>query len=167
MKKLSLLFFCVIFIFTSCSPKPAPIAKCFSARFSANCNGVKAEGSITNNSHNITTVKITCPESMNGYTYSYKNNALTVKYRAMYVNAAEDYLPQGALPTVLYNILKSLNKEDNCYLSGTYNSYAEYKGSCDSGKYTITTEFSTGIIRKIRVDSMDFVCRLKNVKILD
>lgn len=169
MRKITLLFFSVLIIllaFTSCHKEPAPIVCNFSGKFTAFCNGVKIQGKAVVNKNNILSLAISSPESMESYTYYYKEDRLFVKFENMKVKAGSNYLPKTAFPSIVYNIFRSLSKENNCYLSGENELYAEYKGNCDSGEYTITTQYSMGTIDEIRIEAIDFKIKFKALKII-
>ena len=167
MKKLSLLFLFILIFFTSCSNSPSPIVRSFSAQVSATSGGVEIKGKITANKQNIFTAQITSPSTMKGYTYTYKDSKLRLEYKGMIVDAEEEYLPDTAFPTVIYNVLKSLNKENNCYLSSSDNALAVYKGKSDSGDFILTAEFTTGAIKKIEVEDINFTVEFSNIKIIN
>lgn len=166
MKKLSLLFLCALFLLSSCSSQPCEIVRSFSAEISASCNGENIKAHITANKQNVLTVRIRSPKAMKGYTYSYKGDALTVKYKTFKVDTQSSYLPNTAFVSVIYNVLKSLNKENNCYFAGAKEAFAEYKGNSDSGKYVISTQYTTGVISKIELKGIDFNADFTNVKII-
>ena len=85
----------------------------------------------------------------------------------MIVDAEEGYLPDSAFPAVIYNVLKSLNKENNCYLSSSDNAFAVYKGKSDSGDFILTAEFTTGAVKKIEVESIGFTAEFSNIKLIN
>ena len=168
MKKITLLFFSVfmVFAFTSCKKQPAKVVTDFSAGFTAHCNGVEICGNAVVNKNNVLNLTISSPESMNGYVYSYKDDALTIQFGTMKIETDTNYLPKTAFPSVLYNIFRSLRKDNNCYLDTSTELFAEYKGKCDNGEYTIITQFSMGTISEIKIDSSDFYIKFKGVEIL-
>jgi hypothetical protein len=155
-KKLSLLFFSLIFVLSSCAQDPAPIVKSFTSVVSSNCNGQKIKAKVTSDNHNVIYIEVSSPASMKGYSYTYKDNTLTIKYKTFKVTAETSYLPDTAFSSIIYNVLTALNKENNCYCTGSDNGWATYGGKCDSGKFKITTEYSTGVIRKIEIKSINF-----------
>lgn len=165
MKKLPLLFFCVIFLFTSCSAEPAPIARSFTANVTATCNKVKIRAKVTAEEHNLLTVSIYSPKAVRGYTYTYKDGGLNISSGNMNIDADEDYLPPTAFPQIIYNVLSTVGQEENCTINGVYNSSVEYKGSSTSGKYTLRSNFSTGAIERIKIGSLSFSATFKSVDI--
>ena len=167
MKKLSLLFLFVLLFLTSCSSSPAPIARSFSAQVSATSGTVDIKGKITANKENLFVAQVYSPNTMKGYTYTYKNSKLRMEYKGMIVDAEEGYLPDSAFPAVIYNVLKSLNKENNCYLSSSDNALAVYKGKSDSGDFILTAEFTTGAVKKIEVESIGFTAEFSNIKLIN
>ena len=166
-KKLSLLFLFVLLFLTSCSSSPAPIARSFSAQVSATSGTVDIKGKITANKENLFVAQVYSPNTMKGYTYTYKNSKLRMEYKGMIVDAEEGYLPDSAFPAVIYNVLKSLNKENNCYLSSSDNALAVYKGKSDSGDFILTAEFTTGAVKKIEVESIGFTAEFSNIKLIN
>lgn len=149
MKKLPLLFLCFIFIFGGCKSKPAFPQDRFKGNFSAVEKGAEIKGEIVSNSNNSMLIKVTSPKVMKGYTYRYKDDKLTISYENMNILSESDYLPSSAFPQIVFNVIRSLKKEDNCVLKGSYNSFAEYKGNCDSGEFTIKSEINSGFIKEI------------------
>ncbi|MGN1138720.1 MAG: hypothetical protein ACI4RM_04665, partial [Ruminococcus sp.] len=105
MKKLSLLFLFILLFFTSCSNSPAPIARSFSAQVSATSGAVDIKGKITANKENLFVAQVDSPNTMKGYTYTYRNSKLRMEYKGMIVDAEEEYLPDSAFPAVIYNVL--------------------------------------------------------------
>lgn len=156
MKKLTLLIFCLAVFFSGCSASVKPPEDNFTAKFSASINGIKLKGSINSVSNNTMTIKITSPKALKGYTYSYKSGRLTLTYKSLELNAEDGYLPKSDFSKMLYNVIKSLKKEDNCVLESSYNFSAEYKGNCDSGKYTLVTDKSSGLIKEISLKENKF-----------
>ncbi len=165
MRKIALLFFVCVLFLTSCSSEPSDIITNFSATTKIEYNNVNIEGNIVTNKNNILTFTVTSPTSMEGYEYNYKNGELTINYGNLTVNAEQDYLPQYSFVKVLYNVLTSLSAENNCYLDSSDNALAWYKGSCNSGKYSIEAEYSTGVIHKITVDTIGFAAEFSNISI--
>ncbi len=165
MKKIPLLFFCVIFLFSSCSSQPAPIARNFTANVTATCNRVKIRAKVTAEEHNLLTVNMYSPNALRGYTYTYKDGKLNLSSGNMNIDADENYLPPTAFVQVIYNVLSTIGQEDNCTVNGIYNSSVEYKGSCASGKYTLRSNFSTGAIESIKISSIGFSAAFKSTAV--
>lgn len=168
MRKITLLFFSVLLVIslTSCKKEPAPIVMNFSADFTAQCNGVEIQGNVVVNENDMLSLSLTQPESMKGYTYTFKDSKFTMEYDGMKVEAETNYLPQTAFPSVIYNVLRSLKKENNCYFDTANELFADFKGSCDAGEYTITTQYSMGTISEIKIPSLDFSVKFKAMKII-
>lgn len=164
MKKLPLLFFCVIFLFTSCSSQPAPIERSFTANVTATCNSLKIRAKVTAEEHNLLTVTMYSPKAVRGYTYTYKDGDVNLSYNNMNIDANGDYLPPTAFPQVIYNVLSTIAQDDNCTLNGIYNSSVEYKGESASGNYTIRSDYSTGAIESIKISSLNFSATFKSVE---
>ena len=165
MKKLPLLFFCLILLFTSCSSEPAPTSRSFTANVTATCNGTKFRAKVTSEEHNLLTVTMYSPKAVRGYTYTYKDGGINISSGNMNIDADEDYLPPTAFPQIIYNVLSTIGQEDNCTVNGIYNSSVEYKGSSSSGKYTIRSNFSTGAIESIKISSQGFSATFKSVEL--
>ncbi|MCH5304328.1 MAG: hypothetical protein J1E41_05645, partial [Ruminococcus sp.] len=109
-------------------------------------------------------IKMKSPECMNGYTYSYKDGNFKISYKNFNIDADGSYLPNTSFAEIIYNVIRSIKKEGNCIYQGEYNSFAEYKGNCDSGMYTLTTDFSTGLIKEISLKENKFKAKLKKIK---
>lgn len=165
MKKIPLLFFCVIFLFTSCSSEPAPIARSFTANVTATCNGIKIRAKVTAEEHNLLTVTMYSPKAVRGYSYTYKDGSINISSGNMSIDADGDYLPPTAFPQIIYNVLSTVGQEDNCTVNGIYNSSVEYKGSSSSGKYTIRSDFSTGAPESIKISAINFSATFKSVEL--
>lgn len=149
MKKLPLLFLCVIILLGGCKSEAAfPLDK-FKGNFTAYEKDVKIKGEIISDSNNYMVLKVSSPKSMKGYTYSYKDDKLKINYSNMNIASETDYLPESAFSQVIFNVIKSLKKEENCVLTGSYNSFSEYKGNCDSGEYRIKSDINRGFIKEI------------------
>lgn len=164
MKKIPLLFFCVIFLFCGCSREPEPPEKSFSSKISASLNGIKIKADITSNSSDFITVKLKSPKCLNGYTYSYKDGNFKISYKNFRIKANGNYIPNTSFPQIIYNVIRSMKIEDNCVYQGKYNSLAKFRGRCDSGKYTLTTDFSTGLIKEISIKENKFDAKFTNTK---
>ncbi len=169
MKKLSLLLFLIILssvmFSTSCTKEPTPPAKNFTADISSTCNGKKIKGKIISNNHKLLSIEILYPSVMKGYRYTYKDKTLNINYKTFNVQAQTNYIPQRAFSSVIYNVLSSLNKEQNCRCTGSDKAYAYYKGKSESGEYKIKSEYNTGAIREISIKSIDFKAQFSNIKI--
>lgn len=166
MKKLSLLFLCLILLLCSCSREPAPIVKFFTGTVTANCNGEKIKAQIHSDNQKLLNITITFPQSMKGCSYTYTAGNLKTKYKNLVADTTTDYLPSKAFPSIIYNTLSSLNRENNCHLISTTEATVTYSGTSDSGKYTLTTEFRTGALKSIEIKSIDFKAEFQKVKIL-
>ncbi len=149
MKKLPLLFLCLIILLGGCKAEPAfPLDK-FKGKFTAFEKDVKLKGEIISDSNNCMALKLSSPESMRGYIYKYTDDKLSIHYCNMNIDCEVDYLPKGAFSQVIFSVIKSIKKEENCVLTGSYNSFAEYKGNCNSGEYRIKSDIINGFIKEI------------------
>lgn len=167
MKKITLLFFSVLIIVScvACQKEPAPIVVNFSADFTAQCNGVEMSGNTVVNENNMVSLTLTEPDAMKGYTYTFKNSQFIMEYDGMKVEADTNYLPKTAFPSIIYNVFRSLKKENNCYLDTTTELFANYKGNCDLGEFIIITQYTMGTISEIKIENLDFNIKFKAVKI--
>lgn len=165
MRKVALLFFVVIILFSSCNNKPQLPNNDFSAQVDVEYNEVNIKGNIVMNKNKMMQFSVTYPDSMAGYTYCYKDGKLEIKYGNMVVSGEENYLPQNSFCKILYNVLISLSDESNCTLINSTSAVAEYRGSCINGNYLITCEYCTGAIRKIFVEDLSFVACFTNISI--
>lgn len=167
---LKLIIVAVLFLsiigFASCKGKPAQLIYNFSGNFTAKCNSVEIKGKALINKNNVISLKLTYPESMSGYSYSYKGDNLIIKYDNMVVDTQSGYLPQTAFPSIVSNVFRSLSIENNCYLSKENDLYGYYKGRCGSGEYNIKALYTTGVICEISISNIDFTIKFKDVKLL-
>ncbi len=164
MKKLPLLIFLFIFIFCGCTTVYKYPADKFSADFSAKYNSVNIRGKIISSSNKSMIIKIISPETMNGYSYEYKDNALSIKYKNYIIKTEPDYLPDTDFSKILFNTVKSIKKEDNLKLYNNYNSNLEYKGACESGEYTIISDKNSGYIKQISLKENKFKAIFNHIK---
>ncbi len=149
MRKIPLLFFCVILILSGCSQSVKYPTDKFKGSYAFTGSGYKIKGDIYSVSNNLMTISVKSPSSMKGYRFKYKNDKLSISYNNMKLKSDREYLPKEAFSQVIFNVIRSLKKDDNCTLQGEYNSFAEYKGSCDSGEYTLKASKNSGLIRQI------------------
>lgn len=149
MRKLPLLFLCFILLLSGCKSNLSFPLDRFKGNFTAIKKDVKIKGEIISDSNNYMLLKVSSPESMKGCTYIYKDDKLSISFDNMNIDCDSDYLPDTAFSRVIFNVIRSLKKEDNCVLQGSYNSIIEYKGNCDSGEYLIKSEKSSGNIKEI------------------
>lgn len=161
MKKLPLLFLCFVLLLSGCESSPTFPCDRFKGNFTAIKKDVKIKGEIISDSNNCMLIKVNEPESMKGCTYSYKDDKLSINYDNMKIDCDSDYLPDTAFAQVVFNVIKSLKKEDNCVLQGSYNSFTEYKGSCNSGEYLIKSDKDNGYIKEISLKEIKI--KFKNV----
>lgn len=164
MKKLPLLFFCVIFLFTGCQNAPAEPVDKFSGTLKTVYNGVKVRAELSSGSNNSLNLRLSSPENMNGYSYSFKNDKLVLTYKNFKIKSEKDYLNKRDFSVILYNVVKSFKKEDNLVLRGSYNSFAEYKGDCESGGYILKTEPDSGLPKEISIKELNLNIKFNNVK---
>ncbi len=102
---------------------------------------------------------------MKGYKYTYKDKTLNINYKTFKVKAQTNYIPESAFPSIIYYVLSSLNKEQNCRFTESDKAYAYYKGKSESGEYKIKAEYNSGAIREINIKSINFKAQLSNIKI--
>lgn len=164
MKKLPLLFLCVIFLFTGCGKNPAEPVDKFSGNISAEYNGVKIKAEITSCSNNTLNLKITAPKAMKGYKYRFKDDELTLTFKNMKLESDKDYLYKRDFSVITYNILKSIKKEDNLVLRGAYNSFTEYKGGCESGDFILKSDTESGIIKEFSIKELNYKAEFNKLK---
>lgn len=167
MKKLPLLFFCVIIILCGCGNADKPPADRFKADFKAVYKDIKLSGKLYSASNNALVVKLSSPDSLNGYVYNYKNDKLSISYKNMNIKSKYNYLPDTDFSKSVYNVLRSLKKENNCKVINSYNSILEYKGRCDSGDYTISAEKGSGIIKNISIKENKLNIKIINAEIIN
>ena len=169
MKKLCLLLFFIIISLeinlTSCTNEPAPLVKSFTANVTGTCNGEKLKARIISNNQKFLLIEILSPSSMKGYKYTYKDSTLSIKYKTFNVKAQTNYIPNTGFSSIMYNVLSSLSKEQNCRCTGSDKAFAYYKGKCESGEYDIKAEYNSGAIREINIKSIDFTAKLDKIKI--
>lgn len=161
MKKLPLLFFCVIFIFCGCETAPKPPCDKFSSKFTAKYNGERLSGEICSSSNSTLTLSLSSPEALKGCTYFYKGDKLRLTYKNFKLKAEPGYFGEKDFSLIVFNVIKSLKNEENYTLEGVYNSNSEYKGSCGSGKYRITCDKATGLIKQISLKENKCIIKLK------
>lgn len=159
MKKILFLLLSFIFILSSCSPEPAAVQRCFTANVSAKCSFAELRGELSVAENDVLTLKITSPESLKGFTYKYKNGKLKISLENLNIRSEKAYLPDNALPSVLYNVISSIGRKDNCTLAGADGEVATYAGKSDSGEYKLTADFKTGRIKKIIVEELSFTAK--------
>ncbi len=164
MKKLPLLFFCVFFMFAGCGSTAAKPVDKFSGEICSVYNGVKIKAEINSISNNSLNLKITSPKSLRGYNYSFKNDKLLLTYKNLKLESSKSYLNKRDFSVIIYNIISSIKKEDNLVLQGSYNSFSEYKGECESGDYTLKSDMRTGLIKEVSIKELKFKIILKNLK---
>jgi hypothetical protein len=165
MKKLPLLFFCLILALSGCTAPSAPVDS-FKAKFKAKSNGVTLKGKIYSSSNNTVTIKISYPDALSGYVYSFKNNKLNLSYNNLYLKSESEYLPEGDFSRTVYNVLRSLKKEDNIKVDKSYNSLTEYKGSCESGKYALVCD-NLGKIKEISLKENNFNIKFSSISLIN
>ena len=160
MKKPLLIFLFIMICFTSCAVKPAEPGLNFSERIIANYRDMRIYADIVSNKHNILTLRLKSPDSMRGLTYYYKDKKFRMYYRNMKVKAEDNYLPDNAFAQCIYNALKHINCGEY-EMKSADNSSAEYYGSCESGKFSFSTNASTGKITEIKIISRNLDVKFK------
>ena len=164
MRKLPLLFFCVIFLLSGCTGSNKPPSDKFKADFKASYKDVKLSGKIYSASNSALTITLLSPEPMKGYVYKYERDKLSLTFNNMNIKSSVDYLPDSDFTKSVYNIIKSIKKENNLKAVNNYNSLTEYKGKCGSGIYILKTESSSGLIKQISLKENKLSIKLSNVK---
>ena len=160
MKRL-LLFLPIIFILSSCTLAHAKVKTTFKANTVIEYNELKIGAEIIAESHNMLTINVSSPESLKGYCYEYKDSMLSIKLNGLKLDAQESYIPSTGFASILNNVLKTANREDGINYSGKYNSFAVYKGKCDSGDFILTADYNTGCIYKIEIKKLNFTANFK------
>lgn len=149
MKKLPLLIFLLVIILCGCTVIYDTPKDRFGAYFTAEHNNIKIKGEIISSSNNRMILKFTYPKTMDGYLYEYKNDVLNIKYKNYIIKTEPSFLPDSDFSKTVFNTLKSLKNGKNLRLSDGYYSELEYKGSCESGDYTIISDKDNNYINKI------------------
>lgn len=165
MRKFALLFFVVVLIFTSCNKDVAPMALNFSSQINIHYNDIKIKGQVVFNPNNILELSVSSPSSLKGYTYKFKDDVLELIYNDLFVKAEKDYLPNNSFFKVLYNVLNSLKLKENYKLNSTVDYFAEYIGLVNNMDCIVRIEKSTGVIRKIYIEKINFTAEFLNVSI--
>ena len=136
-----LLFSVITVWLTGCTKKtdPFPIQKDFTAT-------VKCEEemyTVTHNGTEITTVSYCSPKQLQGLTYSYCGDELTVKYGTLH------YKPSAPLPenniSILHKVLSSINEQTEQSIKSTNENQTVYAVR----SYEITCLTKDGKIQKI------------------
>ena len=117
-------------------------------------NGIKIKADVTSRNH-LFSIKIKSPESLNGYTYKYDNAKTSISYDNLLIEADESYLPKNSFPSIIINVLKTIDSEELNY-SGNYNNKAKYNGKCESGNFVVTGDYNTGYISELELKDLGF-----------
>ncbi len=152
MKRLALLIFCAVLLLSSCSGKPAEIVRDFSVKADVAYNQRNYKCLINSGGHSLVSVRLMAPDSLKGLCFSYRDGKTEITRGGLKISADGVYQPQGSMPQTVYNILSALGREGGCEYSGSYNDLAAFKGSSDSGAFTVYTDYSSGNISRIELD---------------
>lgn len=101
---------------------------------------------------------ITSPKEISGLAYSYSDK-FYMSYNELYCETEADYLPEFSFAQVIRNVLEDLYTNAQC--TDKEADGCTYKGSSDSGEYTVKTD-KEGYITDISVEEINFYCEFIN-----
>ncbi len=135
----------IAFTLTSCTAVTEPSKPATSFTAKVTCDNQSY--TVSHSGSSLTTITYHTPQELNGLTYSYKNNALSIDYNNL------TYTPSTSLPldntaSEIFNALSQINNP-NTYLKATTNSTATYT----TPKADIICDLTTGEIQQIIIKS--------------
>lgn len=113
----------IIFTLTACTTHTPPAQPLTSFTASVVCNNEKF--TVVHSGKTLTSVTYHTPQSLNGLTYTYQNNSVSIKYLSLSYTPSNNTLPTTNHATQLYNLLTSISGS-NCYLLSTTENTATY-----------------------------------------
>ena len=136
----------VLFLFTltSCTSREEPAKPLVD--FTARVTCEDEQYTIVHSGNSLTSVTYHTPKQLNGLTYTYKNNILSVNYLKLSYTPSSATLPIKNNATQLYNILNSISG-DNCYILSTTEDTATYSLPVAE----MICDFTTGRIKEIKL----------------
>lgn len=119
---------CILLSLSACSAKPQALAEAFEADFSCVLGDTEYRGRLTADKASVT-LRMTAPYTVEGMSFEYTDEGLSVGRGSMKTEVNCDYIPSNALPSRLHNALAYLES-------------ASYAGSEDGGDiYTLPTPY--------------------------
>ena len=134
----------ILFTLTSCTSKAEPEKPI--VNFTAKVACENEQYTVVHSGNSLTSVTYHTPKQLNGLTYTYKNNILSVNYLNLSYTPSSTKLPIKNNATQLYNILASISG-DNCYILSTTEDTATYSLPIAE----LVCDFTTGRIKEIRL----------------
>lgn len=136
----------IAFTLTACTAYSEPAQPLTNFTATVTCNS--EEYTVVHSGSTLTTVTYCTPQQLNGLTYIYKNDILSVNYLSLSYTPSNNTVPATNNATQLYEILKSVSG-NNCYIMST---------SEDTATYSLPTaqmlcDLTTGRIKEIKPKS--------------
>lgn len=134
----------ILFTLTSCTAKAEPAKPL--TNFTASVTYENEKYTVVHSGNSLTSITYHTPKQLNGLTYTYKNNILSVNYLKLSYTPSSATLPTKNNATRLYNILTSISG-DNCYILSTTEDTATYSLPIAE----LICDFTTGRIEEIKL----------------
>lgn len=134
----------ILFTLTSCASRAEPAKPL--VNFNAKVVCEDEQYTVVHSGNSLTSVTYHTPKQLNGLTYTYKNNILSVNYLKLSYTPSSATLPIKNNATQLYNILTSISG-DNCYILSTTEDTATYSLPIAE----LVCDFTTGRIKEIKL----------------
>lgn len=134
----------IAFTLTACTAQAEPAKPL--TNFTANVTCENEKYTVVHSGNSITSVTYHTPTQLNGLTYTYKNDVLSVNYLSLSYTPSNNTLPASNNATKLHDILTSVNS-NNCYLLSTAENTATY--SLPTAE--IICDFTTGRIKEVKL----------------
>ena len=143
----------IVFTLTSCTGTQEPSKPATSFTATVTCNNQSY--TVSHSGSSLTTVTLHTPQELNGLTYSYKNNALSIGYNNLTYTSSVS-LPLNNSADQIYNALSQINNP-NTYLKATSNSTATYT----TPSADIICDFTTGKILMIIIKNNSIIYKFQ------
>ena len=130
---LIILSFILMLCLSACG-NPPELAGDFESEFSVTLDESSYKGRISLNGGELS-IALTEPYTVSGMRFEYSDKELSIDFGGHSTKANCDYIPAGAIPSVLHNTLAYISK-------------AEYRGREDgTDTYTVMTPYGEAIIK--------------------
>ena len=113
--------------------------------------GETYEANVTGSLGGITSISFTQPDSLNGFVYTFTPDECRVSYGDLTLSSDASKLSSKALPQLICDLLRDISENDLVWESGEKgnSSTAVYSGNLNGSHYSVTTDHTTGALRKI------------------
>lgn len=126
------------------------------------------KATVTHMFEGVTSITFAEPEGVDGIVYSFSDNGCNIIFGDLKFSTERSYMSNTALPQIICDVLDSAQgenaltyKERDEPESSTLTT-AVFTGRTSKYPYTLTTDFDSGYIKEIRVDSCDLTVSFSN-----